>query len=111
MIRLSKSQDDVVLGFLTPPGAGAYIHHNCPVSPPHTHSKEHRNATGQPSANTVFEHCCMDGWVVGRFARVHVVMMYIGKDGVPLQQLFGFERVHLKAGGEHSTSYFVPSLS
>eukprot|EP01046_Picozoa_sp_COSAG06_P056947 COSAG06_NODE_10937_length_1593_cov_64.751004_1_plen_29_part_01 len=29
---MSKSQDDVVLGFLTPPGAGAYIHHNCPVS-------------------------------------------------------------------------------
>jgi hypothetical protein len=53
----------------------------------------------------------MCGWVVGRFARVNVVMMYIGKDGVPLQQLFGFERVHLKAGGEHSTSYFVPSLS
>ena len=46
--------DDVVLGFLTPPGAG--------------------------------------------------------KDGVPLQTLFGFERVHLKAG-ETQTVYLYPALT
>ena len=32
-----------------------------------------------------------------------------GKDGVPLQTLFGFERVHLKAG-ETKTVYVYPSL-
>jgi hypothetical protein len=30
-----------------------------------------------------------------------------GVDGVPLQQLFGFERIHLKAGAE-KTRAFLP---
>merc|ERR1711953_478347 len=49
----SRDADDVVLGFLTPPGAG--------------------------------------------------------KNGVPLKQLFGFERVHVKAG-QTKTVYLYPSL-